>query len=98
MSTEVERPTVTRPSTLWPVLVVLAAVAVGVIYMVTWHWRRGAMMVGGAMLLAGILRAFLPNSQAGLLVLRHRWTDVAVCVGMGIAIVVLALVVPPSRS
>ena len=50
-----------------------------------------------ALLLGALLRLVLPREIAGLLTLRRRWVDVVVMAGMGTAVAVLALVVPPSR-
>jgi hypothetical protein len=41
------------------------------------HWLRAVLVVAAAMLLAGVLRLFLPRSQAGLLFIRGRFFDVA---------------------
>jgi len=80
----------------WPLLLVLACGLVGIGYILAVHWRRGAMMIGGATGLAGLLRLVLPEDVAGLLVVRGRLWDTAVAGLTGLAIIVLALVVPPS--
>ena len=79
----------------WPLLLVAVCFLVGIVLIMTMHWRRGAMMMGGGTGLAGLLRLVLPPEHAGLLVVRSRWLDVAVTGLTGAAILVLALVVPP---
>ena len=80
----------------WPLLLVLACGLVGIGYILAVHWRRGAMMLGGATGLAGLLRLVLPDEIAGLLVVRGKLWDTAVTGLTGLAIIVLALLVPPS--
>jgi len=79
----------------WPLLVVLACVGAGVGLVFELHWKRGAMMIGGAAGLAALLRLVLPEETAGLLVVRSKVWDVIITGGAGLAIVVLALLVPP---
>jgi len=81
----------------WPLLLVLACGLVGLVYILAMHWRRGAMVIGGATGLAGLLRLVLPDDVAGLLVVRRRFWDVAMTGLAGVAIIVLALIVPPSQ-
>jgi len=80
----------------WPLLVVVACFVVGLVLILVNHWRRGSMVLGGATGLAGLFRLVLPPDRAGLLVLRSRWFDVVVTGLAGAAMIVLALVVPPS--
>lgn len=79
----------------WPLLVVLACVVVGVVMVFELHWKRGAMVIGGAAGLAGLLRLVLPEETAGLLVVRSKFWDVLITGAGGLAIVILALLVPP---
>lgn len=80
----------------WPLLLVLACLAAGVILIAAGYWRRGSMMIGGAIGLAGLLRLILSDDRAGLLVLRARLWDAMVTGLTGLAIIVLALLVPPA--
>jgi len=80
----------------WALLLVLLLVGVGIVLVLQWHWRRGAMVIGGATGLAGLLRLVLPERWAGLLVLRRRFWDVAVLGATGLAMIVLAPLVPPN--
>lgn len=92
-----DKPADSYPDNPWPLLVVLAAVLVGVGYAGFGHWRRAALMIAGALALGAGLRAVLPSRLAGLLVVRRRWIDVAVMGTFGVAIAVVSLVVPPAR-
>lgn len=91
-----DKPADSYPSNPWPLLGVLAVVGVGVGYAALGHWRRAALMVAGALLMGAVLRLVLSTQMAGLLAVRRRWFDVLVMAVMGLAITVVALVVPPS--
>ena len=91
-----DKPAESYPSSPWPLLGVLAVVGVGVGYAALGHWRRAALMVAGALLVGALLRLVLSTEMAGLLAVRRRWFDVLVMAVMGLAITVVALVVPPS--
>jgi len=80
----------------WPLILVLACLIAGLVLMAMGHWRRGAMMGGGAVGLAGLLRLVLPDDVTGLLVVRSRLVDVLVTGVAGAAMIVMALVVPAS--
>lgn len=79
----------------WPLLVAVAGIVLGLLVNLLNGWRVGAIVVGVSVLLAGGLRLFLPVRVLGLLVVRSRPVDVAVLVGAGTAITVLAAIVPP---
>ena len=79
----------------WPLLLVIICVCVGVFLIFELHWKRGAMMIGGATGLAGLLRLILPEEAAGLLAVRSRFWDAAVTGVAGAAMIVLAFLVPP---
>ncbi len=78
----------------WPLLLVLAAMGVGMWLVAEWHWRRGCFVMGAAVGLASLLRFVLPQQVAGLLVVRGRAFDVGVTAFASLAIMVLALAVP----
>jgi len=80
----------------WPLLVVLFLFAVGLALIAASHWRRGAMIIGGAVGLAGLMRLVLPGRVVGLLAVRGRLWDAALTGLAGLAIIVLSLVVPPA--
>lgn len=58
-------------------------------------FRPGALLVAASVCLAAVLRAFLADEAAGMLVLRSRRIDVGVYSALGLAALVLAIVVPP---
>ena len=93
---EVSDPPDLRPDFLrpWALLAVLVIFAIGVGLVATRHWRRGSVMVGGSLVLAGLLRWVLPERLAGLLVVRSKIFDVALGLGVGTGVVVLGMVVP----
>jgi hypothetical protein len=74
----------------WPfALVVLMVLAAGG-FVVADRWRRGAVLVGIAMLVGAVLRAVLRDHQVGLLAVRNRPVDVVTFAAFGVAIIVLA--------
>jgi hypothetical protein len=77
-----------------PLLAVLLAVAGGLVLGLMSRWRVGAVVLGGAVLLAALLRLVLPARRAGLLVVRSRRLDVAVLLVLGVGLVALATSVP----
>jgi hypothetical protein len=90
----------TKPSRLVneiPVVVVLAIGAVGLLVVAQGYWRRGLLVVAGALLVAALLRLALPTRRAGLLAVRSKAIDVVVLGGFGSAMLLLAAVVPPPR-
>jgi DUF3017 family protein len=81
-----------------PVAAVFTVVAVGMVRVLTQHWREGAALLGGALLLAALLRVLLPPDRAGLLAIRSRPVDVLVYLGFGGSLVVLALTIVKASS
>jgi hypothetical protein len=57
-------------------------------------WRLGTTLLGVAFLLATIGRIALPDADAGMLKLRRKAIDVPTLLAIGVALVVLASVVP----
>ncbi len=80
----------------WPLAIVLAGVAAGLAVVATGHWRLGNSVVGAAITLGGLLR-LLPQQRVGLLAVRNRPLDSLVLLVIGIGIIVLVWLVPPSR-
>ena len=74
----------------WPFTLVVLMVLVGGGFVVADHWRRGAIVVGIAMLVGAALRAALPDHRVGLLAVRNRPVDTVTFAAFGVAILVLA--------
>lgn len=72
------------------VLVLLVA-AVGVFRLVLYHWREGSALIAGALLLAALCRALLPQRNAGLLAVRGRPIDVLSYAALGGLMLFIAL-------
>ena len=81
----------------WPLLTVLGGGVVGLGLVGLDHFRSGALLLGVSVLFAALARLVLPARRVGLLVVRSRAFDVLVLAAMGSAVVVLAVIVPPSR-
>src|SRR3712207_7854070 len=64
-----------------PLLMVLLAVGVGLLMVTFEHWRRGLVVVGLALVGAGLLRLLLPLRRLGFLAVRSRPVDVVLLVG-----------------
>jgi len=67
---------------------VIALVGLGLV--LTQHWRRGAVLLGAALLVAAALRVAVPAERAGLLAIRGKVVDVLCYSGFGVAMVLLA--------
>jgi Protein of unknown function (DUF3017) len=75
----------------WPFAIVLLVVVVGLLRIVMYHWRDGTALIGGALLVAAVLRLFLPDARAGLLAVRKRRVDILLYGGFGLMIVYISL-------
>ncbi len=81
----------------WPIIVVLTGVGIALTLVAMDHFRRGSVVLAGSVLLASFLRLFLPDREAGLLVVRSRKIDVAVLGVLGALLALFAFWVPPPR-
>lgn len=81
----------------WPIIVVLVGVGIALALVALDFFRRGAVVLAGSVLLAAFLRLFLPDREAGLLVVRSRKVDVAVLGTLGALLAIFAFWVPPPR-
>jgi Protein of unknown function (DUF3017) len=80
----------------WPFAVVCAGVLVGLgVVVLLDRFRRGTLVMAGAVLLGAWLRVLLPERQVGLLRVRGRLFDTATLLVLGVGLSVVALVVPP---
>ncbi len=84
-----------RPAVLEhvPFGIVLALVAVAAVRILQYHWRQGAVIIGGALLVAAVFRALLPDIRAGLLAIRGRPVDVLTYTGLGALLLFLAFTI-----
>jgi hypothetical protein len=74
-----------------PLLAVLVTVGIGLLEVAVDHWRRGLVVIGVALVVAGALRLFLPVRRVGFLAVRSRPMDVVLLVGTGLVLAVVAL-------
>lgn len=79
----------------WPLLAVVLVVAAAFVLVLADRWRRGALVLGGAMVLAALLRAALAPDRVGLLAVRGKGFDVAAMAVVGATIIALAASIDP---
>jgi hypothetical protein len=72
---------------------VLIVGIVGIVLILLYHWRRGAVLIGAALLLAALFRVLLPDRRAGLLVVRGRPVDVLSYTALGACVVSVAVTI-----
>ena len=77
-----------------PLLAVLLVVWVGLLQVTFRHWRLGLVVMGLALVGAGLLRLLLPVRRAGFLAVRSRPVDVVLLTGTGLALAVIARTIP----
>lgn len=89
-----------RPQTLGGgvYLVVVAATLTGLALTVAGAWRTGVIWMGASLLLGAACRLVLSERQAGMLRVRRKAPDVVMLLLAGVALVVLAVVVPEQPS
>jgi hypothetical protein len=75
-------------------LVVVGITAAGLGIVAAASWRTGVMWMGTAALLGAAARAVLSERGAGMLRVRRRWSDVLSLTVAGVALLVLAVIVP----
>lgn len=71
--------------------VVVAMMAVGVVVIGAGRWQLGAGTVGAGMIVGGLIRAFVPSWDVGLLQVRSKPFDVTVMLVVGAGIIVMVL-------
>ncbi|WP_312868208.1 DUF3017 domain-containing protein [Amycolatopsis pithecellobii] len=76
-----------------PFGIVLVLVLVAALRILQYHWRQGAVIIGGALLVAAVFRALLPDARAGLLAIRGRPVDVLSYTGLGALLLFLAFTI-----
>jgi Protein of unknown function (DUF3017) len=82
-----------RLPTFLPAALVAVIALVGLGLVLSQHWRRGAVLLGAALLVAAVLRLALPAEQAGLLAIRSKAIDVLCYSGFGVTMVALAVTI-----
>lgn len=73
-------------------LIVWLMLLFGLVLVGLGQWRKGLVVMGGAMTLAGLVRAMLPSRLTGWLAVRNRTSDLVFCLTLGITLIVTALV------
>ena len=77
-----------------PLLAVLVTVGIGLLLVTFGHWRRGLVVIGLSLIIAGLLRLLLPVRRVGFLAVRSRPVDVVLLAGTGLALAITALAIP----
>jgi hypothetical protein len=72
---------------------VMLVLLLAMVRIVEYHWREGAAVIGGALLLAAWMRSRLPSERAGLLAIRSRGTDVFTYGAFGLLMLAVALTI-----
>jgi hypothetical protein len=75
-------------------LLVVAMVLIGLAIAVAGAWRTGVSWMGVGLVLGSFFRLVLPERRAGMLRVRRKSEDVVMLALVGIALMVLAVVVP----
>ena len=85
-----------RPQTLGGAvyLAVVAVVLTGLAVTVVGAWRTGVSWMGAGLIVGGLFRLALPERRAGMLRVRRKASDVVMLVLAGVALIVLAIIVP----
>ena len=78
----------------WPITVVLVGVALSLVVVAFWSFRRGSIMLSAFVTLAFFLRLLLPDAEAGWLVARSKRVDVIVLAALAIGLTVMSFWVP----
>ncbi|MCZ2817033.1 DUF3017 domain-containing protein [Modestobacter sp. VKM Ac-2984] len=80
----------------WPLLAVIVVAGAGLLLVAVDRWRPGLVVMGVALIAAATLRLLLPLRRTGFLAVRSQRIDVALTGSAGVALVVLALGIPPA--
>ncbi|WP_346010506.1 DUF3017 domain-containing protein [Nocardioides sp. WS12] len=75
-------------------LAILVGTLAGVVVAATTDWRLGIRIISGVLGAAAVLRLALPEKDAGMLAIRHRFLDVAILLAIGITLFALAQTIP----
>ncbi|SHL40717.1 Protein of unknown function [Pseudonocardia thermophila] len=80
-----------------PIGMVAVIVAIGMVRVLTQHWRQGAVLIGGALLVAALFRAVVPDDRVGLLAVRSRAIDVLCYLAFATLMIVVAWTITPPK-
>jgi hypothetical protein len=78
----------------WPLALSLLVALTGLIVLWFYDWRNGVLVFAAAVGLAGLLRATLTDTAAGLLHVRSRMFDTTFLLLTAAAITTLGLIIP----
>ncbi|MET8489918.1 DUF3017 domain-containing protein [Streptomyces cellulosae] len=81
------------PARQWPILAVLLTVGLGLLLTALDVFRVGLLIIGAALMAGAVLRWVVPD--VGMLAVRSRFTDIVTYGGLGLVIVLLALMMQP---
>ncbi|MEU9911853.1 DUF3017 domain-containing protein [Streptomyces sp. NPDC051001] len=81
------------PARQWPILLVLGAVAVGLLMTALDVFRYGTMLIGAALVAGAVLRWLVRD--VGMLAVRSRFTDIVTYGLLGGVIVLLSMMAQP---
>lgn len=86
------------PSTLGGACyIVMGLVAIaGLVTAALGAWRTGLIIMGAALLGGALARLVVNDDDAGMLKVRRKSLDVAWLTALGVGLIVLALIVPPT--
>ncbi len=76
-----------------PFALVLVVVGLGLVRIVQYHWRQGAVLIGIALLSAALLRVRVTDEQAGRSAIRGRSVDALLYSGLGFAVIFVAMTI-----
>ena len=79
----------------WPILTVAAIFAVALLLVAAGFWRRGTFLIGAGVGVAAALRLTLPESRAGLLVVRTKSLDFATMTTLSLVRLYVAWTIDP---
>ena len=75
-------------------LLQLLGVFIGIVLVVAGHWRVGIVIVGATFLVGAAARSVVPVSHTGMLRVRGKAFDMFWMTTLGVALIVLAIVIP----
>lgn len=81
---------------VYVVVVAMSLLGLGITF--AGSWRTGVSWMGAGLLVGAAARTVLSERGAGMLRVRRRWSDVGMLVVAGVALIVLAVVVPEQPS